>query len=1070
MTPEVTDIQQIFNDAILLESEEQRSTYLDQVCGGNNELRRRVIALLKAHCEAGAFLGGSPVDTRVNYTDPVIGQQIGPYKLLEVIGEGGMGTVYMAQQTEPVHRRVALKLIKSGMDTRQVIARFEAERQALALMDHPNIARVLDAGSTENGRPFFVMELVKGRPITQFCDEQRLDTESRLKLFQKVCHAVQHAHQKGIVHRDLKPSNVLVAMYDDQPVPKVIDFGVAKATGDELTEKTMFTRFGQIVGTLEYMSPEQAQFNNLDIDTRSDIYSLGAILYDLLTGEPPFEREKIRNQPLDETLRMIREDEPTKPSTKLGSYANSLQVASNRQLTVGKLGSILSGDLDWIVMKALEKDRSRRYESATAFSNDIDQYLNLGPVMACPPSWRYRWRKFAARNAGKLVVASSLALVLLFGSAISMWQAYRASVAEQEAQAKAEESDAVLNFLLVDLLGAASPKISAGEALTVQQALHRAEAKIGSSFDDRPQVKASILHALAKTYADLDEPERALSLVRQALTIRMKELGSAGLETCSSKSLLASLTASKSPNEARAMFEEVVDIRRRKQGPEHKDTLKAMQDLGIMLRLQKDLEGSCELLSRVLDSQIRVLGPDDNGTLYTVKSLAETLTAMGKTDESIQLCQEFLDKYSGSLPPENVTLLDVRATLAQNYQREKRNAEALPIWQNLFDIRKRVLGPQHRNTIGTLLAYAQTLVNLERPNDAKALYAALIDELRSRRQVDPTNRSVRAALFMCSDFYGRLLEATDDPRYADVFQQGLSEIRSLAKDFPEETNYQLMLLEALKNAANQFAGTNMYDEGVFRTPDAERAEPLYREAIGLSESLLKHDPSNLELRRKNAVACITFSRLLVEVERYPDAIDVLESARNSLRQLVVDWPNDMDTWFDLLFCEKLLRTSLEKMGRQNDADKAAVELIDFFREQSASRIDDYPFQSRIAYGILVYGPNDQQDFASELAERCIALRPDDSFAWLVHGAIQYRRSSYQDACKSLEKADAIEPGKGDIIKIWLAMTQWQLGNRDRAAETLEEARQLLSSRGANDDRPGIKRWLNEAEKMFESGH
>ena len=328
MPKQTSEIRSIFCQALDLDSPAAVAEYLDQACDGDAELRKHVEELIEVHRGARDFLGSSETkDTAVESRD-FVGIEIGPYKLLEVIGEGGMGTVYMAEQTEPVQRRVALKVIKTGMDTRQVIARFEAERQALALMDHPNIAKVLDAGSTESGRPYFVMELVKGVPITQFCDEQRLDTESRLKLFQKVCHAVQHAHQKGIIHRDLKPSNVLVAMYDDQPVPKVIDFGVAKATGEQLTEQTMFTRYGQIVGTLEYMSPEQAQFNNLDIDTRSDIYSLGAILYELLAGEPPFERERLKSQALDETLRMIREEEPTKPSTKVAETVQPRQEES----------------------------------------------------------------------------------------------------------------------------------------------------------------------------------------------------------------------------------------------------------------------------------------------------------------------------------------------------------------------------------------------------------------------------------------------------------------------------------------------------------------------------------------------------------------------------------------------------------------------------------------------------------------------------------------------------------------------------------------------------------------------
>ena len=326
------------------------------------------------------------------------GTQIGPYKLLQELGEGGMGTVFLAEQQHPVERRVALKIIKAGMDSRQVLARFEAEEQALAMMDHQNIAKVFDAGVTPTGRPYFVMELVKGIPITQYCDHEHLNPRERLELFIPVCQAVQHAHQKGIIHRDLKPSNVIVALYDGKPVPKVIDFGVAKATGARLTERTMFTEVGQIVGTLEYMAPEQAELNNLDIDTRADIYSLGVLLYELLTGSPPFTARELRSAAFDEMLRIIREVEPPKPSTRLSSSEALPTIAANRKLEPQRLTKLVSGEIDWIVMKCLEKERTRRYETATGLALDIKRYLHEEPVAAGPPSRRYRLRKFARKH------------------------------------------------------------------------------------------------------------------------------------------------------------------------------------------------------------------------------------------------------------------------------------------------------------------------------------------------------------------------------------------------------------------------------------------------------------------------------------------------------------------------------------------------------------------------------------------------------------------------------------------------------------------------------------------------
>src|ERR1035438_557056 len=523
---------EVFNAALELPARE-RVAYLDKACVGDDALRQHVEELLRASEVAGAFLqrpAQVPPGPGGTVRFPVIpaeklGDRIGRYKLLQQIGEGGCGVVYMADQEEPVRRKVALKVIKLGMDTKNVIARFEAERQAVALMDHPNIAKVLDAGATDAGRPYFVMELVRGIKITDYCDQNNLSTRERLDLFIEVCLAIQHAHQKGVIHRDIKPSNILVTVNDGVPVPKVIDFGIAKATQGRLIDKTLFTAFEQFIGTPAYMSPEQAVMTSLDIDTRSDIYSLGVLLYELLTGKPPFDAKALLQAGLDAMRRTILEVEPPKPSARLSTMldAERATTASHRQTEPPKLIHLLKGDLDWIVMKCLEKDRTRRYETANAVAMDLRRHLSCEPVLACPPSRLYEFQKTVRRHKFGFAAAAALFTVLAIGVLVSAWQARRALQAEAVAKERLAESQAVSKFMMGVFL---SPDPARdGRTITVAETLDRAVTNLDRDLGAQPALRAQLQATLGGTYYALGIYREAIPLEEKLYDYYLKNLG-----------------------------------------------------------------------------------------------------------------------------------------------------------------------------------------------------------------------------------------------------------------------------------------------------------------------------------------------------------------------------------------------------------------------------------------------------------------------------------------------------------------------------------------------------------------
>jgi serine/threonine protein kinase/tetratricopeptide (TPR) repeat protein len=738
MVSDAVRVKAIFLAAVERYPADQWPAYLDGACGEDAELRERVERLLGAHGGQKSLHIPAPSQPGEAAERPAVerpGEMVGPYKLLEEIGEGGMGTVFLAEQARPVRREVALKVIKVGMDTRQVVARFEAERQALALMDHPNIARVLDAGATESGRPYFVMELVRGIPITEFCDRERLSIPERLGLFVLVCRAVQHAHQKGVIHRDLKPSNILVTVIDGAAVPKVIDFGVAKATGPALTERTLHTGFSEFVGTPLYMSPEQAELSGVDVDTRSDIYSLGVLLYELLTGTTPFDAGTFRRAALDEMRRIIREQEPPRPSTRLSSLGEARSaVSASRRSDARHLERDVRGELDWVVMKALEKDRRRRYETAGDFASDVARYLTDQPVQACPPSAGYRLRKFVRRNRGPVTVGLALATLLVLGTVgtsiglvwalrAERWATLaadraraaeglatnrlldatrekdRATAAEATAKDEAAAAEAVVSFLQDDLLAQADPvKNPRDRRVTVEEVLGRAAARIGDRFARQPSVEARIRWTIGRTYRALSDYSAARPHLERAWELCRDALGEDDLNALHVLDALAGLYQDQGRvKDAAPLFDKVLKLRLSKLGEESPDTLSAMTNLAENYRLQGRVSEAETLLHKVLDLYSRT-GKQESA-LIGMNNLAVLYLGQRQYSKAEPLLVKVVDAGSRGSGKEDRGNLTAMNNLSEVYVGKGEYLKAAALLEKTVRISRRVRGENHDLTL-----------------------------------------------------------------------------------------------------------------------------------------------------------------------------------------------------------------------------------------------------------------------------------------------------------------------------------------------------------------------------------
>jgi predicted Ser/Thr protein kinase len=721
--------ESLFEAALEIADPAQRLAFLKDACGGDAILLERLQALLAAHQQAAGVLdGGGALQPQPATAGEPPGLEVGAvvggrYKVLESLGEGGMGTVYVAEQTEPVRRKVALKLVKAGLDSRRVLARFEAERQALALMDHPHIAKVLDGGLTGAGRPYFVMEYIKGVPLTDYCDSARLTVRQRLELFVPICQAVQHAHQKGIIHRDLKPSNVLVALYDGRPVPKVIDFGLAKAAHQPLTERTLYTAHEAVLGTPLYMSPEQAELNNLDVDTRADVYSLGVILYELLTGETPLERGRLKQAAWDEILRVIREEEPPRPSARLSGSARLPALAARRQLEPAKLARLLRGDLDWVVMKALEKDRSRRYETANGFAADVQRYLAEEPVLAGPPTAAYRLRKFVRRNRGPVLAAAALLLALLVGTAGTTWGLLRALRAE--AAARAAEAQAVL-----DRDATAQALLAKGQALAAEAAQRREadqrrreaekQQKRAEQAEQETKAQAAVTQAvndflqkdllgqadvgnqplLAGGAVERDPNVTVRELLnRAALGVEGKFAGQPLTEAAIRLTIGDVLRALGRYEESGHHLERSIRLRTAQLGAGHPDTLTAKNSLAGLYRDQGQYARAEPLLKEVLEVSTAKLGADHPDTLASKGNLAGLYRVQGQYARAEPLLKEVLEVSTAKRGADHPDTLTIKHNLAELYRDQGQYAKAEPLFKEVLEGYTAKLGAGHPNTL-----------------------------------------------------------------------------------------------------------------------------------------------------------------------------------------------------------------------------------------------------------------------------------------------------------------------------------------------------------------------------------